>query len=149
MNDDYLALLKEESANLESAAKALDYSRDKCVPLLEKNSHSLNELEHIEALTSRFSRLCDILIQKIFRLIDEIELENEGTVRDRINRAEKRGVINSAQQFIEIRRLRNKISHEYDPDAVGKLLQKTFDFSIILLESVTKTRDFCKSRYGL
>ena len=44
-------------------------------------------------MTSRFARLSDIIIQKIFRLIESLELEEPGTVRDRINQAEKWGII--------------------------------------------------------
>ena len=40
-----------------------------------------SELEHFESLTGRFARLSDLLIQKIFRLIDQLDLEDLGTVR--------------------------------------------------------------------
>lgn len=59
--------------------------------------------------------MSDFLIVKIFRLIDILELEKPGSVIDRINRAEKRGIIDSAESFKDILRLRNDISHEYVP----------------------------------
>ncbi|MFC1585953.1 nucleotidyltransferase substrate binding protein, partial [Fibrobacterota bacterium] len=83
----------------------------------------------------------------VFRIIDEIELENEGTVRDRINRAEKRGLIDEAEQFIEIRRLRNKISHDYDQAAIENIFKRTLILSSVLLKSVEKSKKFCHERY--
>ncbi|MDM8568463.1 hypothetical protein QUF50_02900 [Thiotrichales bacterium HSG1] len=40
------------------------------------------------------------------------------TLLDRINRAEKRGLIKEAQQFIQCRTLRNEIAHEYMPENI-------------------------------
>jgi len=52
-------------------------------------------------------------MKKIFRYIDEIELELNNSVIDRINSAEKRGLISSAEIWMNIRNIRNQIAHEY------------------------------------
>ena len=78
------------------------------------------ELERLESLTSRFARLADLLIQRIFRLIDEIELTGTGTLLDRIYRAEKRGWV-EASEMIKIRELRNLIAHEYANDKMPEI----------------------------
>ena len=92
--------------------------------------HSLsNELdEKLESLTSRFARLTDILTQKVFRAIDALELENEGTLLDRLNRMEKRGVISSASLWRDIRDLRNQISHDYLEDEIESLRNGAFKY---------------------
>ena len=48
------------------------------------------ELERFESLKSRFAKLSDLLIQRIFPLTDEIVLTVGGTIFDRIYRTEKR-----------------------------------------------------------
>jgi len=88
-----------ELDNLAKAKDALQYSFQKCQKIKLHEGLSYEELEGFEALTSRFARLSDIIIQKILRLLDFIDLEDVGTVRDRINRAEKKGVILSADGF--------------------------------------------------
>jgi hypothetical protein len=65
------------------------------------------QLERLEALAARFARLSDILIQKLFRAVDAIELVDEGTLLDRLSRMEKREVIQSAIEWRHIRELRN------------------------------------------
>ena len=81
-----------ELENLAKAKDALQYSYEKCQRIKLQEGLSYEELESFEALTSRFARLSDIVIQKVLRLLDFIDLEDTGTVRDRINRAEKRGL---------------------------------------------------------
>ena len=50
----------------------------------------------MENLTSRYSRTIDLIVNKVFRSIDYVELEDSGTLIDVVNRAEKRELIHSA-----------------------------------------------------
>ena len=56
--------LKQELTELEKARDVLAYSYDKCSTPGVRADLSNEELESFEALTSRFARLSDILIQK-------------------------------------------------------------------------------------
>ncbi|MBU0559155.1 MAG: hypothetical protein KKG93_06175, partial [Bacteroidetes bacterium] len=67
----------------------------------------------METLASRFARVSDIVFQILFRSIDQVELENKGTLLDAVNRAHQRGLIESIDKMREIRDLRNQIVHEY------------------------------------
>ena len=84
--------------------------------LFRARSLMLTDLKAALALLSaRFARVSDILVQKIFRLIDILDLEDSGTVLDRINRAEKKDLVGSAREFIEIRELRNRVDFFQNP----------------------------------
>ncbi|MBU0568564.1 hypothetical protein KKC52_11060 [bacterium] len=83
--------LKQELRDLEKARDVLHYSYEKCQAIELMDGLSYDEQERFEALTGRFARLSDLIIQKTFRLLDILDLEDEGTIRDRINRAEKKG----------------------------------------------------------
>ena len=93
-------------------------------------------MERFEALAARFARLSDIMIQKVFRTLDAIDLEDRGTVRDRINRAEKRGVIESADNFVEIRMVRNEIAHEYKSETVLEIFERVLTLTPSLMKAV-------------
>ena len=112
MTNDLLCLLKEELATLESATEILQYSYEICKKIAVKEQPAFDEMDRFEAFTSRFARLNDIIIQKICRLIDRIDLEDIESVRDRINSAEKKGLLVSADIFTQIRIVRNDIAHE-------------------------------------
>lgn len=128
--------MKKELEELDKASEVLSYSYKKCSSIGLRPDLSNDELESFEALTSRFARLSDIIIQKILRYFDVLDLEDEGTIRDRINRAEKKGIINSAEDFINIRLLRNEISHEYKSDTIYDIYESVLALTPVLLESV-------------
>jgi len=136
-------LLSENMDHLSRASKQLSTSYLRCRTLsLDNIELTVNEQEKFEALTSRFSRLADIIIQKTIRLIELIELENTGSVLDRINKAEKKGFIESAEQFIEIRLLRNSIAHEYDPGSLMEIFKTCVKYTPILLDSVSNIQNY-------
>jgi uncharacterized protein YutE (UPF0331/DUF86 family) len=144
---DLIELLKRETELLYKASEVLDYSYRECSKIGVKNKYAEytnEELDKYEALTSRFARLCDIFVQKLLRLLDELELEPEGTVRDRINRAEKKGIIQSADKFVELRILRNSIAHEYVTEVLVDIFKKVMEYTPFLQQSIEKYSEYIK-----
>ncbi len=141
---DLVLLLREELQLLDKAAEILKYSYGVCGKIGIKEEYSFEELDKFESFTGRFARLSDLLIQKIFRLIDDIDLEAPGTIRDRINRAEKKELIESADVFIEIRVVRNQVAHEYVQDEIQELFAKVLKYTPPLLDSVNRVKSHCR-----
>jgi hypothetical protein len=112
MTPEKFLLLQAALHGLELPAGHLAYSMERCRDGLGRSSPPPEQLERLESLTSRFARLWDWLVQRIFRLVDEIELADGSSVLDRIYRAEKRGR-SDASGYIRARELRNLIAHEY------------------------------------
>lgn len=136
-------LLVQELKLLNDARDVLLYSFNKCTAIGIKETYEPEELESFESFTGRFARMSDILIQKIFRLVDELDLDSQGTVRDRINRAEKKELIDSSDVFVEIRMVRNDIAHEYLPEAIHDMFGKVLTLTPHLLDSVERTVTYC------
>lgn len=147
MTGELRALLAKELKLLDDAADVVRYSFTKCTGIGTKADYSLDELDSFESLCSRFARLSDIITQKVFRLIDELALESHGSVRDRINRAEKRGIIESAETFVAIRMLRNDIAHEYLPEAIRNIFKKVMTLTPPLLSSVAGIKEYCAKSF--
>lgn len=120
---DKVLLLAEERESLRSAATHLQFSMARSRELIPRvrKEISPDELERLESLTSRFARLSDLLIQRVMRLVDDVELAPSGSVLDRIYRAEKRGWVTRADVLMRIRELRNLIAHEYAADKLGEI----------------------------
>ena len=137
MTREKLELLQEGLAGLQLAAGHLEYSMERCLNLIDQEALPPEELERLESLTSRFARLADLLIQRIFRLVDEIELTGGGSILDRVYRAEKRGWA-SAAELIKIRELRNLISHEYATEKMPQIYAAVATLSPALLAVVPK-----------
>jgi uncharacterized protein YutE (UPF0331/DUF86 family) len=142
LRNDKRELLLRELKLLDEANKILVYSYEACSEIGIKDNYTLEELDKFEALTSRFARISDILIQRIFRLMDIWELEMPGSVIDRINRAEKRNLISSAEVFKEIRYLRNEIAHEYIPLAIEQIFKEVLRLTPHIIDSVERIRQW-------
>jgi len=69
--------------------------------------------EKVEAFVSRFCRLQDTLGDKLLPVWLQCLEEKTGAVIDNLDRAEKLGVLASADKWLEIRQLRNQMIHEY------------------------------------
>jgi len=137
MMQERIDLLQEELAGLQLAADHLAYSMQRCVALIDQAALPPEQLERLESLTSRFARLADLLIQRVFRLVDEIELTGSGSILDRIYRAEKRGWA-AAAELIKVRELRNLIAHEYATEKIQEIHAAVAALSPILLAAAPK-----------
>ncbi len=97
----------------------------------------------IEALTARFERAQDYFVTKVLRTIDLLEGE-EGTIIDVLNRSEKRNGIESTEFFLEMRRLRNKIAHEYAGYGPEDIAKDVLNFVPSLLAAYRHAREYAK-----
>lgn len=110
---------------LDQQAKAMRYLRmslDECAAIPDDAPMTPHELTLYESLASRFGRASDMLVNKLFRALDAFELYEGGSPLDVINRAEKRGLLDDAGALREIRRVRNRIAHEYNIEDFPKFM---------------------------
>ena len=126
----------------------LEYSYKKCRGIITKKRYTIKEQDAFEILTSRFARLSDIIIQRIFKTIHSMDLDEISSVRDSINLAEKKNLVASAKEMVEIRELRNSIVHEYIPDVIKAIYIKTKKLTPSLLKNVRLINLYCKTTYS-
>lgn len=144
MIEKFKNLLEEHLNLLEKSDNILRYSYNKVKNISIDKNCSQDEIDQLELLASRFARLSDILIKKIFRLIEKIDLDDEGTIRDSLNKAEKKGLIKNAEIFAEIRILRNDFAHEYIPEAMTEIFIDVFNLTPELFDSVERVKKYCQ-----
>ena len=133
-------LLRDQLALMQAAAQVLEESRARVADLGDRlgGALSVGERESCEALTSRFARLNDFLVQRVLRTLDQIELLDEGTPLDRLQRAEARGLITSAERWRELRLLRNAIAHDYLIESADRVLAESLVAAPELLDTVRR-----------
>lgn len=90
----------------------------------------LDLAERVEAFVGRFGRLQDTLGDKLLPLLLAALGENASSVIDNLDRAERLGIIKSADEWMAMRNLRNQMIHEYveDPVVLHSALQSGHDF---------------------
>lgn len=148
MNADKLSLLRDQLRDLEKAAAHLRFSVDRTAQLLDRRDWQPQELERLESFASRFARLSDLLMQRVMRLIDDLELLDPGTLLDRIHRAEKRGWVDDRTALVRIRELRNLIAHEYAADKMAEIYAAVAALSPQLLAVVPRVIAYARELQG-
>lgn len=72
--------------------------------------------ERIDAFVARFGRLQDTIGDKLLPAFLQLMQEYPGTMLDNLDRAERLGLIDSADDWAAIRKLRDRMIHEYVKD---------------------------------
>ena len=72
--------------------------------------------ERIDAFVSRFGRLQDTVGDKLLPTLLSALAETPGAAIDNLDKAEKLGLLVSADEWMVMRRLRNQMVHEYIED---------------------------------
>ena len=72
--------------------------------------------ERVDAFVGRFGRLQDTVGDKLLPVVLDALGEKRGAMIDNLNRAEQLGLLGSAEQWMALRDLRNRMVHEYIED---------------------------------
>lgn len=120
------------------------HSIARCEQFSAKAHYSLDELDQLEALSSRFARTADLLSQKLLKTLLLLLREEAVSFLDRARLAEKLGIIPSAEELVAIRDLRNTIAHEYAVENLTEVFRDTLDLSRTLLRLVDSALAFAQ-----
>ncbi|NOQ76267.1 MAG: hypothetical protein GQ475_00465 [Methylococcaceae bacterium] len=112
------AYLQELGVSLGKQLFWLDYSYQQVKDLSAPENFSIEQFNQFENLCSRYARTIDFLVRKVFRCLDDVEFENQGTLIDVVNHAHKRGLFKDIELIRQIKDIRNEIVHEYLDEAL-------------------------------
>jgi hypothetical protein len=122
--------------------RALKIDLSWVISLENSDEHS----EMLDAFVSRYGRLQDTLGDKLLPAMLRAGLEKTGTQLDNLFRAEKFGWVESAQTWIELRELRNRLVHEYmeSADDLLSALQQALQDVHILTETQSRMAQYAE-----
>lgn len=90
------------------------------IPITAKEYEELSkeQVQAVDQYLFRFSKLQDTLGDKVFKLLVSLydESFSQKTFIDILNTLEKMGYLYSAKEWINLRQIRNNISHQYDDE---------------------------------
>ena len=96
------------------------------------------EIKNIDQFFFRFSKMQDTIEEKLFKLIveDFVEDISKMTFIDFLNQLERIGILESVQEWQNLRKARNDISHQYDDDSeeMAEAINRIFAQKDILIE---------------
>jgi hypothetical protein len=96
--------------------------------------------ERVDAFVARFGRLQDLLGDKFLPAWLKAMEEEAGAVLENLDRAEKLGLVTSADDWLAVRKLRNLMVHEYidQPKTLHMVLHAAHDHVAMLAQTVEK-----------
>lgn len=96
--------------------------------------------ERVDAFVGRFSRLQDTVGDKLLPVFLNALGETPGAAIDNLDRAERLGLVDSVDDWMVMRRLRNQMVHEYveDPAILCAALQSGHTFVPALIGIVSR-----------
>ncbi|RTZ60363.1 MAG: hypothetical protein DSZ31_02220 [Gammaproteobacteria bacterium] len=138
--------LERHKARMEFAKKIIESWGEISEEFLEDSY----KVTVIDSFIFRFSKFQDALGKKLFPLTLQVlgeDIENLPFI-DWLNRLEKLGLINSAQEWMEIRVLRNLITHTYpwETEAILKNLKEALKRSETLIKIYLQIKNFLEER---
>jgi len=106
---------------------------------------SKDEVQAIDQYLFRFAKLQDTLGDKLFKLIlREYEPTDEVLpFIDLLNKLEKLGFIDSAKEWLYLRKIRNEIAHQYDdePEEMTQAINNIMNHKEIIKEIYLKVKE--------
>jgi len=142
MDKGSLEILKENLHVENLSMNRLMYSFAICSKIGIKENYSEEEFVAFEAMTSRYARTTDMLINKVLRSLDAVEYIESGTVIDAANNTEKRGIAN-VQDLRKLKDLRNSIAHEYITENIVRFFDRVLEFTPLLKKVIDNLNSYC------
>ena len=113
------------------------------------SSLKISDIAMFELFTNRFSKLQDLMGNKIFSLVLTTagEPADEMTFIDKINKLEKLKIIDSAQEWMILRQIRNHLSHEYPdhPELTAQFLNQAYEHTDKIISLFEKINHYVNS----
>ncbi len=107
--------------------------------------------ERLEAFVSRFGRMQDTIAGKLLPRWLAALAEEPGSQIETLNRAERLGVLDNVDEWLEARALRNRLVHEYmeDEASFAEDLRLAQRYAELLLATYGRVRRYASERMDL
>lgn len=140
------ALLQHKFEVLARLQEGLEWSFQRLPELADNNIHDPAVSERIAAIVERFTKLQDQLagtLQHAYTMLGE----RHRSFADVVNWAVKQEILPDSDTWLELRTLRNRLTHEYDleSDQLPELIALVRDALTTLAAYIERFRSTCQS----
>ncbi len=139
-----MQVIKKEAAHLKLTDARL-FAEAFTAERVTKLASDVEFAERVDAFVARFGRLQDTLGDKLLPCLLAFLGERTGAVIDNLDKAERLGLITSADDWLSMRQLRNQMIHDYiqDPTILVSALNAGHSFvHELLLTAESMTAEF-------
>ena len=135
--------------------KRLSFAREKISPLIPLTPESYEKIEEdkvsfIDQLFYRFTKLQDTMGDSLFPAILRCLEEDpeQMSMLDILHRLEKLSIINSVEEWVHLRNLRNEYTHGYEDNLEenSKLINSLFHEVMVIYELFRNVKQYIKKK---
>lgn len=107
--------------------------------------------DRLESFGAKFSRMQDTVVDKLLPRVLHLAGERVGAAIDNLGRAERVGLIASADDWMAMRHLRNRLVHEYidRPEEMAPALQRACYFTDAMHTDFQAIRQYAVETLGI
>ncbi len=149
-------ILRDNLAVARKMHTHLSRSHTKAAPIIPLQTAAVSTLDNeqidlLDLYLSRFGKLQDYMVSKVFRAIAKASLEDTSqdvSTLDTLNRMAKFGVITNLDAWLKARLLRNAFAHEYldDDAAIAENVNAAFALFDLLETTLATSEAFYEQR---
>ncbi|SMN14829.1 hypothetical protein CRYPD_147 [uncultured Candidatus Thioglobus sp.] len=143
-----ITILEKEDVLIKGVISRLFDQNELSVVWLENTLNTPEGIDRLESFVSKFSRMQDMFVDKLLPLFLIRSGETPKTAIDNLHRLEQLNIISDANDWLDMRLLRNKLVHEYVDDIAQLfehlLLAKTF--FVVLSQSFERLRNILENQ---
>jgi len=138
-----IQVVEREARHLKTTTQRL-FAHPIDLSWVESLEQEIDTAERLDAFVARYGGLQDTIADKLIPELLKRSLETPGTVIDNLIRMEKLGLIDSVDDWIEARNLRNRLVHEYmrDQDEFLQALIRSKELVPTLLNAQDKLSNY-------
>jgi uncharacterized protein with HEPN domain len=147
-----LALVNREDEHLLAVRKRL--LGDECAVDTERLKDLLADdigIDRLESFGAKFGRMQDTVVDKLVPTLLTAAGERVAAAIDNLSRMERLELVESADDWLEMRGLRNRLVHEYidRPEDLAPALERACRFTDRMHADFISMRDFAASHFGV
>ncbi len=135
-------LICQAYEDLEDSMKLLEHSLLKYEPFDPTVVYSYEDLEYYDSLSFRYEKAVEALFSYFKTLEIYLYGETSETLRKRLQKMEKLGLIENSQDYMEVKLLKNKVVHAYLPEKLQEIYESIEKFGRMLLKDFEKIKKF-------
>lgn len=107
-------------------------------------------IDRLESFGSKFGRMQDTVVDKLIPALLILAGEQVAAAIDNLNRMERLDLIASADTWLEMRGLRNRLVHEYfdHPEDMAPALERTCQFTDDMHKDYLAIREYARTHLG-
>lgn len=137
-------LLSKNYDNLKKTISLFEIAIKDVIQILDKENFSEQELKAFDVFSFRFQKTVEMFLTFLRSLEIYLYGQSSDTLRDRLLRMEKLGIISDIEIWLKICILRNKIVHTYEENFID-LIKEVLNVSNQIFEDYKKLQNYIKN----